>query len=303
MIAADYAWGYNGNVPGALKWRGVTIACRYLSYDPGKDLSARERDELHAAGIDTAVVWETTANRTEGGYAAGQSDANEALRRARELGMPEDRPIYFAVDEGTTVGPNISGYFKACCDVLGVGRVGAYGSIYIIDALYAMGLAKFLWQTSAWSDGKVSPNSHLYQHVYDLGTGGVSCDLNDVHFRDVGQWGGNTLNGSTPVTPTPASGGDEMAIITGLAFDGSYGFTHHDNAKVDVLQLLLAEAGGWIKPYEVELSRPWQTRYENLRAVLGSVQVQAKTGNADGTPDYIVGPKTAEALCSLVKRF
>jgi len=100
----------------------------------------------------------------------------------------------------------------------------------------------------------------------------------------------------------PISGGDPlMAVLEGLAFDGSYKFTHADNVRIDVLQLLLSQAGGWIEPYEKELVRPWAKRYENLRNVLGSVQVATKTGNSNNTPDYIIGPNTAAALCKQKK--
>jgi hypothetical protein len=81
---------------------GVSFACRYLSHSPGKKLKLLEANHLSSIGIDLVVVWETTANRALAGHDAGVADATEALRQANHLGMPEDRPIYFAIDFDAT---------------------------------------------------------------------------------------------------------------------------------------------------------------------------------------------------------
>ncbi len=128
--------------------------------------------------------------------------------------------------------------------------------------------------------GGNSPAGH-YSHSQIPGN-----DHGDPGLVNVANFGGTFTPGGDPV----------MAVLEGLAFDGSHTFTHADLAKVEALQLFLAQAGVWIAPYEKSLVRPWAARYDNLRAVLGSFQAATKTGNPDGTPDYIVGPATAAAL-------
>jgi len=123
----------------------------------------------------------------------------------------------------------------------------------------------------------------------------------DIFFGTTGDLLAYTRSGSGPV---PTSGSDPlMAVLQGLAFDGSYSFTHADNVRVEALQLFLAQAGAWIAPHEKELVRPWPARYQNLRDTLGAFQGATKTGNPDGSPDYVVGPATAAALCKQTKVF
>lgn len=84
---------------------------------------------------------------------------------------------------------------------------------------------------------------------------------------------------------------------------------HHpqDVIRLDLLQLLLSQAGGWIAPHEdlVTPDRNSQERYTNLRNVLGTYQIRTDTGGRDknGNPvaDFDVGPKTAASLASQKK--
>ncbi len=197
----DYAWGRPS--VSALKSAGVEFVCRYLSGGGSKDLSRAEADVLSAAGISIIVVFETTAAEAESGHGAGQADARAALAEADACGMPAGRPIYFAVDEDTVVGPHISGYFQGVNSVLGVARTGCYGDETVLQALFNQGLISWGWQTYAWSGGVWEPRAHLEQYSNDHTLDGVGVDYNRSVKTDFGQW-------RVGQAPTPEPQEDDM---------------------------------------------------------------------------------------------
>src|SRR5690348_10887246 len=187
-FGVDYAWGTPDYL--ALRKAGVRFACRYLSHDKGKNLTAAEAKQLAAHGIDCVVVWETTANRALAGRAAGQADAREADRQAKLCRMPAGRPIYFAVDFDATVQqqPAINAYFEGVASVLGKHRVGVYGGLWPVRRLLAAKLVTYAWQTYAWSGGAWEDDTHLRQYSNGHTLAGVSCDYNRATAGDFGQW-------------------------------------------------------------------------------------------------------------------
>lgn len=185
----DYAWGRPGTA--ALQKAGKTFAARYLSYDTtGKNLTRSEAAALSRAGIWIVVVWEQTASRVLGGKTAGSSDAREALRQAKVCGMPDDRPIYFAVDFAATAGqqPTINAYLDGAADVLGRERVGLYGGYGPIKRAFDAGKIAYGWQTYAWSGGKWDPRAQLQQYSNDHRINGVGLDYDRAVKDDYGQW-------------------------------------------------------------------------------------------------------------------
>jgi hypothetical protein len=103
--------------------------------------------------------------------------------------------VYFAVDYDTTVGPHIRAYFKAIAAVVGLKRVGAYGSYRVIKALFDEGLITYGWQTYAWSGGKWDPRAQIQQYSNNETIGGASVDYDRAMHADYGQW---------PAAGTPA---------------------------------------------------------------------------------------------------
>lgn len=184
----DYAW--HGQIdPQVFLSAGYSFVCRYLSHSPSKDITLEEARTLCQAGIDIVLVWETTAARAKDGYDAGLSDAKEAFAKAGSIGMPSDRPIYFAIDKDFA-GPEVEQYFRGVCDAVKphLNRVGAYGGITPLTYLANAGLIRYLWQTSAWSEGKWHPRCHLQQFQYGEKICGASCDINRAMAEDFGQW-------------------------------------------------------------------------------------------------------------------
>ena len=181
MKGIDYAW----SKPTAswIKAQGYEFVMRYLSRDSSKDLSRAEASSLASYGIWMGVVWETRADRARDGYAAGWEDAVRALAAARELDMPEDRPIYFAVDFDATNFNQIKPYFQGVNRYMGVERTGVYGGYDVCRWMALNKMANWFWQTLAWSGGRWFEGNHIEQYKI-----GPSWDENRAKQLDFGQW-------------------------------------------------------------------------------------------------------------------
>jgi hypothetical protein len=194
IYCVDYPWSHPGGA--ALQAAGVKAALRYLSHDAPKTLQRPEADDLHAHGIAMGVVYEDTATRASDGHQAGVTDALNALKMTKgqlpgytDLAMPQDRPIFFAVDFDATW-TQVSDYLAGAGLAIGKQRVGVYGGRNIIDAAYAAGY-RWLWQAYAWSDvgnRGWSPVAQIRQQLATTDINGVQCDVDIAVVPDFGQW-------------------------------------------------------------------------------------------------------------------
>jgi hypothetical protein len=188
IFGLDYAWGDPGVA--ALKAAGAKFVCRYLS-TPGnsKNLRPDEAHRLREAGIAVVVVFETTADRALGGAAAGKVDATSAAAQAKACGLPDDQPIYFAVDFDARPDQQdaINAYLRAAAGVLGHARVGVYGGYYVVKRALDARVCKYAWQTYAWSGGQWDRRAQLQQFSNGHTVNGVSCDYNHATSSDYGQ--------------------------------------------------------------------------------------------------------------------
>jgi hypothetical protein len=199
-LGIDYAWSHPTDA--GLKAAGITFACRYLSPDSKKNLTPAEAKHLASLGIDSVVVWESTANRALAGSAAGQQDAKAALHLAEVCGfptavdpmthVPSRAAIYFAVDFDATPSQAtvIASYFSGAGSVLGVERVGVYGGFWAVKRLFDARLVTYGWQTYAWSGGHWDPRAQIQQYRNGVTVGGAVCDLDRAVKPDFGQWSG-----------------------------------------------------------------------------------------------------------------
>lgn len=182
----DYAWG-KPSIP-ALKAAKVAFVCRYLSHDPGKNLTGPEALSLHRAGLEIVTVWESTATRALDGHAAGVADAKAALDQLHQIGAPHGVPVFFAVDfDPGAHSYQTDAYFDGAASVLGKARVGMYGGYNAVSRHLYRGFL-YAWQTYAWSGGKWHPRAHLRQYDNGKELAGVSCDFNQAVAPDYGQW-------------------------------------------------------------------------------------------------------------------
>jgi hypothetical protein len=204
---ADYSWARPG--PTTLKNLGFVGIMRYLSYEPGKNLSAGERDSFHNAGLGIGLVWESTANRPIYGASAGAADGAVANQQANALGLPLDRPIYFAMDTDYRRAdfPVIAAYFRAAKERIGGRPIGAYIGADFIDWAKPAGVidygwiaGAFSWSHEFWKGGGTlpyTPHANLIQLPQLILNGTV--DENHTLKDDYGQW---PFSGSSAWTPT-----------------------------------------------------------------------------------------------------
>jgi hypothetical protein len=191
MLGLDYAGGHPGGA--AITAAGYAFVCRYLSPGgpslPGKLLTQPEYADLMAHGVAVVVNWETTADRMKAGRAAGVADAQMADVVARGVGHPADRPIYFSADFDATPDDQVAidAYLRGAATVIGLGRVGVYGSYYVCQRCLDNGTAAWVWQTGAWSGGRREPRAHIYQRIGTVTVGDVACDVNEALVPDFGQ--------------------------------------------------------------------------------------------------------------------
>jgi hypothetical protein len=205
----DYAWHpeMTDTLAQELRKAGVTFVGRYFSNGTDtKNLSRAEATVLSRNGLDIVCFWESTAREAENGWAAGQADARRALAEATACGMPSDRPIYFAVDEDTTVGPHIHSYFAGVASIIGHNRTGAYGSYRVIKALFDQNVISWGFQTYAWSNSMWDARAAFHQYSNGHKIAGVACDYCTAVKADFGQWSLRKAvpptHTTTPTTPT-----------------------------------------------------------------------------------------------------
>lgn len=181
-LVLDIAWARP--TVAQIRATGAVGVVRYFSKDDTKDLTAAEVTSYLAAGLAVGTVYETTAGRATAGRAAGVADARAAEAKRKSRKLPPDHVIYFAVDTDTTW-PSVVDYFAGVLSVLPVERVGCYGGFEVIQGAYKGGI-QYLWQTLAWSGGRLSPVADLYQSGGTV-LGG-SADINKVTSAS-GDWG------------------------------------------------------------------------------------------------------------------
>lgn len=209
ILGVDYSWGRPD--PHCLAAKGYRFVSRYLSYDTtGKNITAAEAGSLHSAGLDVVLNWEWGKYDARQGYDLGGRQARDAGVYADHVGAPGNLPIYFSMD--WDVQPHeyaaVGSYFQAINKVLGAARVGAYGGIRIIDYLYTHRLARWLWQTYAWSGNSIHPQAHVYQYSNGHSICGADVDLDRALRPQFGQWpgaGSSQIVVDVPATPAASS--------------------------------------------------------------------------------------------------
>jgi len=195
----DYSWGRPSGA--AIRASGRDFVVRYLFDDGqgGKGLDQSEVNDLQASGIAIALVYEEYA-KSFTGTAAGVSQAQKAQAALNKLSLDKNLPIYFAVDWDTTEADQvgINAALDGAASVIGKGRVGVYGSFYVMNR--AKDHATWFWQTYAWSGGQVASHIHLYQYKNGQTLSGHAVDFTRALKDQFGQ----TTTGATTPTPAPS---------------------------------------------------------------------------------------------------
>jgi hypothetical protein len=178
--------------PAQLYALGKRFVVRYGG--PGGDwkhLTAAEAASLTRAGLALVANAEGAADGLASGWATGVAWATSADTAFRALGMPPSRPIYLSVDFdcGTGQWPAVAEALKGAGSVLGPARVGVYGSYDVMQWAKRDGVARWFWQTYAWSGGRWAAHNHLEQYRNHVSLAGGIVDLCRSKVADYGQWG------------------------------------------------------------------------------------------------------------------
>jgi len=188
---------------GCAKANGVGFVVRYLEpADDWKTFTAAEVARIKAAGLDLVACYEAKAADPLGGFPVGVAHAQGAVSDPNDVGIPTDRPIYFAgadfdASPAQLQGP-ISDYYRGIATVLPASRIGGYGGYKSIRYLFDNQLITWGWQTYGWSrvrlpDGTLGPvqwdaRAHIRQYNNQQAFCGGTVDYNQSMSVDFGQW-------------------------------------------------------------------------------------------------------------------
>lgn len=167
---------------------GVKTFGRYLPTSAWKGLTLEEVKIITQYGGDIFTIYEDNATLlTYFTESQGAHDGKEAEKMALNLGQPKGTPIYFTVD--FDVQPkdfhNILKYFKSI--KMQHYKVRAYGHDKIIDYLADHGAIDKGYQTYAWSGGRKSKHTVIYQYSNGERMAGIPVDYDKLS-GDVGSW-------------------------------------------------------------------------------------------------------------------
>jgi hypothetical protein len=139
---------------------------------------------------------EGAARGALGGYQTGREHAALAVMALTQLGAPWPVPVYFSVDwdMGPADEESVALYFQGIRDVIPLQYVGIYGGLHAVRWAQLLGIARWFWQTYAWSHGVWADKLHIRQVRNGVQLAGGEVDLDQLVQVSVGQW---TLSGST----------------------------------------------------------------------------------------------------------
>lgn len=218
-LVIDYAFTHPN--PLAIKAAGAIGVVRYLSPDPTKNLTAVEIEALYAAGLDYAMVWESTAQAMLGGAAQGIKDGQRAAELAEMIGAPANQPIYYAADFDATTA-NI-----AACAAYMLAAInssdrpgGLYGDIVLIHGVHQLCPdVAYFWEPEAWNGQVVDSLACLYQRVRPTMTiAPMGVWDEDVVLK--ADWGQSRFTKPVPILVPPAVN-TEVQTMYVQAPDGS----------------------------------------------------------------------------------
>lgn len=208
---------YSFDRPGVTElWAaGKQFAGRYFGLGTDNKLAhVGEIAALNAVGISVFAIAEQWGDSALQGFGLGLQHAIKVQDDMAAKGVPGDRPVYFAVDFDVQAYQwhLVYDYFSGVNSVLPLDRIGIYGGINTMEWAKRDGLARWFFQTYAWSAGRIFPDVHVLQYSNTHYIGGGKVDYCRSYKDDFGQWGG-LLIPSVPVVSGPAP------VVSGQSWD------------------------------------------------------------------------------------
>lgn len=182
----------------------------------GGNLTRLAAEQAANIGIGLWSFWEHFASDPNGGAAAGEVDAKDALQLADGVGQPKSAPVYMPNDQIVTDLPATLAYFQRVATIFRTdGRaVGFYGQTSIWDQVKGYGYKYFCHAP----DGTPPPypDAHIVQSVAGQETvEGVTVDVDDVQADDYGGWNasGRVMQTGSDNRPTPNAVHTYMPLV------------------------------------------------------------------------------------------
>ena len=174
-----------------MKASGVTGVARYLDPFNPKGITPEEVADIHAAGLELHLVYETTGGTGRPDLyftrAQGAADCTAADDILHGLGAPDGIVVYFAADvnvEPSSVTEYFNGVESAATPQITPGVYGYQRMCEYAKANYP-GIGRHLWQTY----GMPTVPLDLWQHLQEARCG-VAVDVNDC---TVAGWKGGDM--------------------------------------------------------------------------------------------------------------
>lgn len=177
-----------------LKSNGYTVVGRYLT-GSSKGLKDEEPKRILDNGFSFFPIFQETLYTdtvSKYNYNLGVSDANKAVNRAEELGIPSGTIIYFAIDFDpidSEISSYVIPYFNGINSAIGKYKVGIYGTRNACTKVMGAGYAEtcFVSDMSTGYSGnmgfKIPNNWNLDQfHEYSVTTASGSWDIDKVSY-------------------------------------------------------------------------------------------------------------------------
>lgn len=127
------------------------------------------------------------------GFDGGVADAYESSSRHQQLGGPAGAPHYFSIDEDVnlaTWNSLCAPWLRGAAAVIGVERVGIYGSRNALTWSREDAAARWFWQARGWRGPGYLDWAHIHQVAVDTRISGIpfAVDLNEVVQPRWGAW-------------------------------------------------------------------------------------------------------------------
>lgn len=137
----------------------VSFICRYHSddeYAAQRNLTPEEARVWAREWMDIVSTWQNgRSEEVKRGYMSGVRCA-QAARAQQAMCGGVGQPIFFAVDRKDVTKPQLISFFKGVKSVIGVERIGVYGSYETIEILAQARLITYAWH-SYWFESARSP--------------------------------------------------------------------------------------------------------------------------------------------------
>lgn len=198
-----YAYDATGFVdPYAAHAAGYVTAIRYLN--GGKPTpTPTQLSAYRDAGVAVAFVYETDGRSAARGHAGGVDDVHVAESVALDVGLPADRPIFYAPwDDPVDAGRVEDDYWQAVAQTSVRQSFGAYGNAATLRRATYSPRCRYAWHVETW--GRFGGAQLVLTQLANTpgppiaGVDPSRYDANVVHAPDHGQWP------FTPGPPAPA---------------------------------------------------------------------------------------------------